>query len=124
MIDQETEPLIQDIIDKAVKGKAQPFRLILYWSEFKYYKRLVLTLKLIIRMLTAAANNIFKDYCRDVIAGISDITKLIAYQEILEIKVFYENDLNTVNKMLDDYDEYLGDFGNFVRALFGERRDL
>ena len=124
MLDQETEPLIQDIVNKAAEGRAQPFRLILYWSEFKYYKRLVLTLKLIIRMLTAAANNIFKDYCRDVIVGISDITKLIAYQEILEIKVFYENDLNTVNKMLDDYDEYLGDFGNFVRALFGERRDL
>jgi hypothetical protein len=124
MIDQETEPLIQDIITRAVEGKSQPFRLILYWSEFKYYKRLVLTIKLIIRMLNAAADNLFKEYCRDVIAGISDITKLIAYQEILEIKAFYENDLNTVNKMLEDYNEYLGDLGNFIRALFGERRDV
>lgn len=124
MTDQETTLLIQEIITKALDGTAQPFKPILYWGEFRYYSRWVRSTKLIIKTLRKSANNLFKEYCKDVIAGISDITKLLAYQQLLDIKDFYENDLKTIQSMLDDYDEYLGDFGNFIKALLGGERDI
>jgi hypothetical protein len=124
MTDQETTLLIQEIINKAVEGKAHPFRSILYWSEFIYYHRWVFSTRIIIKTLKQAADNLFKEYCKDIIAGVSDITKLLAYRQLLDIKAFYENDLNTVKKMLDEYDEYLGNFGNFIRAICGERREI
>ncbi len=126
MTDQDNEltTLVQDIINKALKGDSHPFRPILYWSEFMYYRGWIRATKLVIRTLKTSADKVFKDYCKDVIAGISDITKILAYRQLLDIAAFYENDLNTVQQMLNDYDEYLGNFRNFVGALFGERREL
>jgi hypothetical protein len=66
---------------------------------------------------------LFKDYCKDVTAGISDLTKLLAYSQLLDIIAFYENDLKTVQAMLSDYDTYLRE-GNFWSAFFGGRRVL
>jgi hypothetical protein len=123
MTDQDTTLLIQDIITRAQEGRAFPFRTIRYWGEFKYFQRYARSTKIIIRVLRTSANNLFKDYCSGVIAGISDITKLLAYQQMLDIVDFYKEELETIQAMLTEYDEYLGDLGNFVGALFGERRD-
>jgi hypothetical protein len=124
MTDQETASLVQDIINKAQENQAQPFRHILYWTEFNYYRRCAISTKVIIKLVRTSANRLFKEYCKDVIAGISDITKLLAYQQLLDIVAFYENELQTIQSMLKDYDEYLGNFMNFINALLGERRDL
>lgn len=124
MADQDLTLLVQEIINKALEGDAHPFRPILYWSEFRYYHGWARSTKLVIRTLKTSAKDLFKEYCKDVIAGISDVTKILAYSQLLDIAAFYENDLNTVQQMLDDYDEYLGNFRNFIGALFGERREL
>ena len=104
MTDQETTLLIQDIIKRAQEGRSFPFRTIRYWGEFKYFQRYARSTKIIIRILRTSANNLFKDYCRGVIAGISDITKLLAYQQMLEIINFYEEEHKTIKAMLDDYE--------------------
>lgn len=124
MTDRETTSITQDIINKAIENRAQPFRTISYLNEFIYYIRLAKATKLIINALKQAAKNLFKEYCRDVIAGISDVTKLLAYWQLLDIIAFYESDFKTIQSMVDDYDEYLGNFGNFIGALFGEEREL
>lgn len=125
MTDQDTILLIYEILNKALEGDALPFKLITCWNEFLYYSRWSRSTKIVIRTLKNAANKLFKEYCQDVIAGISDITKLLAYQQLLEVTAFYENDLVTVRKMLDEYDDYCGDWGNFWRQLFlREERDI
>lgn len=124
MTDQETTLLIQDIVNKALEGKERPFRYILYWSEYRYYRGWVTSTKIVIKALKQSANNLFKEYCKDVIVGISDITKLLAYQQLLDIIDFYEAELKTVLAMINDYDEYICNFSNFIRALFGERREV
>ena len=91
MTDQDKTLLIQDIINKAVEGKALPFRSILYWGEFKYYCKCVASTKIIIKVLKQSANNLFKEYCKDVIAGISDVNKLLAYSQFLDIISFYKS---------------------------------
>ena len=123
MNDTETAQLILDIISKAQEGKAQPFRHILYWSEFRYYRRYQRSTKLIIKTLQLSAKNLFKEYCQDVIAGISDVTKLLAYEQLLAIAEFYEKDLETIQSMLSEYNDYLED-GNFWYSFLGGRREF
>ncbi len=122
MTDQETTQVIQAIIDKAQEGKAQPFRTILYWSEFKYYRGLKKATKLVIETLRISSKRLFKSYCEDVIAGVSDINKILAYTQLLDIIDFYQQDLETLQAMLTEYDDYLGE-GNFWYSFFGGRRE-
>lgn len=125
MTEQETTLLIYEILNKALEGDALPFNLITCWDENLYYLRWSRSTKIVIKTLKTSANKLFKEYCQDVIAGISEITKLLAYKQLLDVIAFYENDLRTVQKMLDEYDEYLGDWGNFWRHVFlRESRDL
>jgi hypothetical protein len=123
MNDTETTQLILDIINKAQEGRAQPFRPILYWSEYRYYRGWVRSTKLVIKTLRSSAKKLFKEYCKDVTAGISELTKLLAYSQLLDIIAFYDNDLKTVQAMLADYDTYLDD-GNFWYSFLGGRRIL
>jgi hypothetical protein len=122
MNDNESTQLVLGIIDKALDGQPQPFRQILYWSEFRYYSRLNKSNKLVIRILKTSADNLFKEYCKDVVSGTSSIYKILAYAQLLDIIAFYERDFDTVKKMLDDYDEYLGK-GHFWYSFLGGRRE-
>ena len=124
MNNSDAEQLILDIITKAREGKAQQFQLIVSWSDCVYYRRYKTSTKLIIKTLQDSANNLFKEYCQDVIKGISELTKLLAYIQLLDIKAFYENELIVIQQMLDEYDNYLGDWGNFWYAFLGGRRQL
>jgi hypothetical protein len=125
MTEQETTLLIYEILNKALEGDAIPFTLITCWNENLYYLKWSRSTKIVIKTLKTSANKLFKEYCQDVIAGISDVTKLLAYKQLLDVIAFYENDLRTVQKMLDEYDDYLGDWGNFWRHVFlRESRDI
>lgn len=122
MNDADATLLLTDIINKAIEGRAFPFRTIRYWSEFRYYWRWIKSTRLIIKTLRHSADSLFVEYCEDVIAGVSDVMKLLAYQQLLDIIAFYETDLTTVRSMIDDYDKYLGE-GNFWYSFLGGRRD-
>ena len=124
MTDQETTLIVQDILIKALEGPALSFKPIVSWQEFRYYQKYKVSTKIIIKVLRQSATSLFMDYCRTVITGISDITKLFAYQQILDAATFYKTELETVQKMLDDYDAYLGKWRNLFNALLGEVRDL
>jgi hypothetical protein len=124
MTEQDAKLLTQEILNRALNGQALTFRPIVCWSEFRYYRGYARSTKLVIKTLKTSANRLFKEYCKEVIAGISDITKLLAYEQLLDIADFYETDLVTVNQMLDDYDEYLGNWFNFFDALLGGRRKV
>ena len=124
MTDQESTLIIQEIINKAQEGRALTFRPILYWNEFTYYYRLIISTKLVIKTLKQAADNLFKEYCKDIIAGTSDFTKLLAYEQLLDIVAFYNKDLDTVQLMVNDYRDYLfSSFGSFINAVTGGRRN-
>lgn len=121
MTDQETTQIIQAIIDKAQEGKSQPYRTILYWSEFKYYRGLKKATKLVIETLRISSKKLLKSYCKDVIAGISDVNKILGYSQLLDIIDFYQEELETLEAMLIEYDDYLGE-GNFWYSFLGGRR--
>ncbi len=116
--------LILEIIDNAQKLKYIEFHYITSWAEFRHYSKLITSTKFIIRALKSSANKLFDSYCKDVIAGISAVNKLLAYSQLQDIITFYKKDLDTLRKMVNEYDEYLGNLGNLIGALLGERRDI
>ena len=118
----ESQEILTALLERA-EGEPSRFRYIESWLDYLYCLDFKKSTKVVIKVLTETSNKLFKAYCQDVIAGISDVTKLLAYDQLLGIADFYENEIITVQKMLDDYDEYLGNFGNFIHALFGERRE-
>ena len=124
MEQNDSQQLLLAILDHAHEDLPLKFTYILSWDEYRYFQGFEKSARIVIKVLKSTADKLIKEYCKDVIAGISDITKLLAYQQLLDIKDFYETDLNTVQQMMDDYDKYLGNWGNFFRALFGERRDI
>jgi hypothetical protein len=123
MDNTESTQLVLDIIEKVRSNDHLPFKFILSWQEFSYYRKLAVSTQLIAKTMQDSANRLFKEYCKDVIAGISDFNKLLAYKQLLGIKAFYEQDLKVTQQMLDEYSEYL-EKGNFWYSFLGGRREL
>lgn len=123
MQDTEAQELLLQILNNAEEGKSIEFQLITSWSDFINTRRDYRASKLVVKMLKEAADNLFKVYCKDISAGSADFTKLLAYSELRDIKAFYERDIETLKKTLDEYVEYLGN-GNFWYSFLGGIRDI
>jgi hypothetical protein len=118
----EAQQLLLDLIEQAKKPNTE-FTFITTWSEFKFCWQNARATKLIIKTLESAVKKLFKDYCKDIIAGSADVNKLLATRQLEGIIAFYERELDTLKRMLDDYDEYLGQ-GNFWYSVLGGERNL
>ena len=123
MNDNEAKQLLSDILIQAQEGQNIGFRFITSWQEFVYCWKLRRSTKLVIKTLTAAANNLFKDYCKDISSGTTDINKLLAHEQLLEVVTFYNKDMSVLKDMLDEYDKYLGQ-GHFWYSFLGGEREL
>ena len=120
MNNSTADQLLQAILEQA-ESEPSEFRFVTSWVDFVYCHRQYKATKLIIKVLKAASKSLFKDYCRTVTSGISDVTQLIAFTQLDDIIAFYENELSTLDNMLDEYEEYLWQ-GNFIYALLGGER--
>ena len=122
MEQNDSQQLLLAILDHAHEDPPLKFTYILSWDEYNYFQGFEKSARIVIKVLKSTADKLMKEYCKDVIAGISDMTQLLAYSEIVEVTEFYENELITVTKMLDEYNDYLW-HGNFLYAFLGGRRD-
>lgn len=123
MQDNEAQQLLLEILSHAEEGKFTEFHFITTWKDFIYYWRLSKSNKVIIKALRDAANNVFKEYCKEVVLGTADLTQLLAYSHLQDVIAFYEKDLLVLKRMLDEYDEYLGQ-GHFWHSFLGGERTL
>lgn len=123
MQDTETQQLLLNILTYAQERKYTEIHPITTWAEFKLFCNKKRATKIIIKTLYKASKNLFKTYCRDVAAGSADFTKLLAYSELQEVIAFYERDLILIKRMLDEYDNYLGQ-GHFWYSFLGGKRQL
>ena len=117
------EQLLLNILNQAQEGKSIEFHFITSWEEFKFYRQSIISTKLIIKALRTGAKHLFKTYCKEVSTGSADLTKLLAYSQLQDVIAFYEKDLDTLKRMIDDYDEYLGQ-GHFWHSFLGGERTL
>ena len=124
MQETELQEIIEQLIQRALKEDYTEKHLIDNWSEYKFYLQQQRSLRVVLRILRNSANFVFKTYCKEVAEGEADLNKLLAYVQLQEVVEFYEKDLSIVKAMNDEYDEYLGNLRNFVRAfIFGYSRE-
>ena len=123
MQDTDAQELLLEILKTAEEGKSIEFRLITSWADFMNCRRDFISTRLVVRTLKESANKLFKHYCKTVKTGTADFTELLAYSQLLDIKAFYAQDVETLKKMLNEYDEYLGK-GNFWYSFLGGERDI
>lgn len=117
----EAQQILTEILRQAEEGKSTEFRLIKSWSEFIFFWQTFKATKVVIKTLQEAADKIFKSYCKRITIGNAVFTQLLAYAHVQEVRLFYERDLATLKKMLDEYDDYLGQ-GHFWYSLLGGER--
>ena len=120
MNEQESRQILDAILDRT-QNPPSKFRYIESWADFQYCKDFKKSTKIVIKVLRKTSDEVFRSYCRSVIAGISDVTQLLAYSQLQDVIAFYETELNTVDRMLADYKDYL-DNGNLLYALLGGDR--
>ena len=119
----EAQQLLTEIFERAEKDQITEFKLLTSWYSFIGCWKLHKATKLIISMLKGSSSRVFKEYCRDVSIGSATVDKLLAYKELLSVISFYERDLAVLRRMLDEYDEYLGQ-GHFWYSFLGGERDI
>ena len=124
MQDQETREIINDLIQQAEDEDHVEFKLITTWEEYRFYLQQERAFKVVVKVLKACARATFRAYCEEVVSGESDLNKLLAYLQLQDVIAFYEQDLQTVKKMNTEYDEHLGNWGNFVKEfILGYERE-
>ena len=122
MQDTEAQDLLLEILKTAEEGRSVKFRLITSWYDYRARWRDYVATKLVVKTLKASAKKLFKHYCKSVKTGDADFTELLAYSQLLDIITFYKQDIDTLKKMLDEYDDYLW-HGHFWYSFLGGERD-
>jgi hypothetical protein len=118
----EAQQLLLDIIEQAKKSNT-PFTFITTWNEFRFCRQNFRATKLIIKTLEASKQKLFKSYCKDIADGSADVDKLLATKQLEDIIAYYKRELDVLERMLKDYDDYLGQ-GNFWYSFLGGERNL
>lgn len=122
---QTNEDLMSDLIHKAKSGKHQQFQFIRSWPEYINARKTRRAYKLLVSSIIGSSNKLFKKYCKEVTTGDADVFKLLAYCSTLEILKYYEEELNIISDMIDEYEAYLMTDCNFLGAwLFYDQRPL
>lgn len=121
MQNTEAQELLSEILKHAQEGRLTEFHLIMTWNEFIFYRQQRRATKLVIKLLKNVAKTLFKNYCKGITTGSADINKLLASRQLQDCVAFYERELATINTILDEYDDYLGQ-GNFWHAFLGGER--
>ena len=124
MQEQEAREIINELIQQAEDKDYIEFKLITTWNEYWYYLQQERALKVVIKVLKACIKATFDSYCKEVPLGGADFNKLLACRHLEDVITFYEQDLQTVKKMNAEYDNHLGNWGNFVKEfILGYERE-
>ena len=120
----EVHELINELINQAELQEHTEQHLITTLAEYRFYLGQQRALKVVIKLLRNCANLVFTDYCKEVMIGEPDFGKILAFSQLRDVAVYYEQEFAIVKEMNDEYDNYLGDWGNFFKALAGHTREV
>ena len=121
MDEQSALLIISKILEQAQERKFTEFHLIDTFEEFLWYRDVVPSTKVVIKLLKRTNDRILKEYCKTVTSGISDVTQLLAYTQVADAVNFYKEELDIVTSMVNEYTKYLCQ-GNFLHAFLGGSR--
>lgn len=123
MQESDVQELIALLLNKAQENKHTEIRLITTYKEFRAVKKQAKALKIVIKVLVNSANLLLKTYCKEVEVGEQDFSKLLAYDQLLEVSAYYLQELTIVTDMITEYDKYLDDC-NYIATLLGQVRKV
>lgn len=123
MRETEAQEMIALLLNKAQENKHTEIRLITTYREFRAVKKQARALRIVLKILQNSANAVLKLYCKEVEVGEQDITKLLAYSQLLDVYAYYARELEIVNEMITEYDKYL-DECDYLATLLGEVREV
>jgi hypothetical protein len=116
------EKLLKDIIKHADAGEHTEFRFLRTWHEYTVMRRACRMIRRIIKGLQWSVNKRFSKYCEMLTTGEAQFTDLIICNSLKDVINFYEEELNIITDMLDEYTVYLS-YGNYISSiLFLETR--
>ena len=122
MPENETQQMILKIIEHAQSAKSSEFHFIRNWSEYRYYKGKSRSFRLVVNALTAGSKRLLKRYCRSIVEADGNLTTLLAYKQMLGVIAFYENEVDVLTNMINEYEAYLLTGGNWLFSILGEQR--
>lgn len=123
MQESEAQEIINKLIAQAEENDHIKVKLITSWDEYRFYIKQERALKVVIRVLRDCIYFVFRSYRKGVAAGTADFNELLAYRKLKEVQEFYKQELCTVQEMNTEYDNYLGDWTNFFKAILGYERE-
>lgn len=124
---KETDPQIPELVSKIIQqaqdGQHTEFHLINYWSEYWYFLQLKKSVSCVLKILRNCSNSILNTYCREIQSGAVDFRKLLAYKQFVDITGYYSEELNILQQMILEYENYLT-LDKLIPALFGKQRGV
>lgn len=122
MNNESFQEMIEKLLRHAMQGESTKFVQLRFWSEYRYFKDILRSYRVVLNGLTAGAKRLYKSYCKDVELGTDTPSKAAAYKQMLNVLSFYEHEIETISDMLREYKLYLLD-GHFINSFLGEYRD-
>lgn len=122
--DKELEnDLLLFLIRTTESGKHRQFQLLENWQEYTRAKQVKRTEAIVVASLQESAKKLFKKYCKAIKSGETDVIKLLAYCTTKEVLSFYEEELNIISDMINEYECYLFN-GNLLDFVLGTQRPI
>ena len=115
----DDQNLLIELLNTDEFGEQSKFELLQTWQEYKVARKVRRTTKVVLRWLSDLSNNQFKNYCRSVKSGATEVNKLIAYVTLKKVEQFYLEELRIIEDSIDEYETYLlsGNWPDFILNL-------
>lgn len=113
--------LTAELVYNTERGQHRQFQYLRNYREYSRARRLKRALVLLVSSIKQSLNRQFKNYCKVVTTGETDVIKLLAYCTTVKVLDFYEEELRIVNDMIIEYEYYLVN-GNLLDFVLGCQR--
>lgn len=115
------EDLMSELIYNAESGKHRQFQYLKNVGEYYRARQIKRAHVILVSSLRQSLTKQFNKYCKAIVAEETDVIKLLAYCTTKKVFCFYEEELNTINDMILEYECYLAN-GNLLDFILGTQR--
>ena len=111
--------LISELVYNAESGKHRQFQYLRNYLEYRGARQIRRAYMLLVSSIKQSLTRQFDNYCANVKSGNTDVIKLLAYTTTKKVLSFYEEELDTINNMIIEYECYLasGNLLDFILSL-------
>ena len=118
---QTDKDLMSELVYNAESGNHRQFQYLRDYKEYFRARQVKRALAILVSSIDKSIGRQFKNYCKDIKIGKTDVTKLLAYSMSNRVLKFYEEELKTVDDMIIEYECYLVN-GNLLDFILGSYR--